>query len=404
MKMQTAIALANSMRPLAQSRTAKVTVSLAMIAIALGVLASNFELSKMQSDVRALSPSAVVIFSSALLANVLIAAIRFRAISGDMGYPVSVRQAMTAVSAGGLAGALFFQVAGQLIARGAVMGKIGTPFANVVVITAYERAIAAVLSAAAALAGAYFIFGKIYLDPTSGGIDLIKIACGLIATAVLGAALGYGRTAAHSIAPYMTKRFARQLLKVIVLTGLVQIPMMIAYVAIAHSLSLETPLADLVAASLVVMFAASVPISLAGWGVREMSAVAALGTIGVPSHVAFTTAILVGFGSLVAMGVILSVSMMRSASKNTARAAAPQNGSIDYGRALRWAIPLAAATLVLFQIYVPIGAGLLNVNLADPVVILGGALFLLAMIKTRRLPQWRVSYINIAVMVATISP
>jgi hypothetical protein len=169
--MQTAIALANSMRALAQSRTAKVTVSITMIAIALGVLASNFDLWKIQSDIRALSPSAVVIFSSALLANVLIAAIRFRAISGDMGYPVSVRQAMTAVSAGGLAGALFFQVAGQLIARGAVMGKIGTPFANVVVITAYERAIAAVLSAAAALAGAYFIFGKIYLDPTSGGID-----------------------------------------------------------------------------------------------------------------------------------------------------------------------------------------------------------------------------------------
>ena len=211
-----------------------------------------------------------------------------------MGYPVSFRQAMTAVSAGGLASALFFQVAGQLIARGAVMGKTGTPFANVVVITVYERVIAAVLSAVAALAGAYFIFGKIYLDPTSGSIDLIKITCGLIATAAVGAMLGYGRTAAHAIAPYMTMRFAHQLLKIMILTGLVQVPMMIAYVAISHSLSLKTPVADLVAASLVVMFAASVPISLAGWGIREMSAVAALSTIGVPSHVAFTTAILSG--------------------------------------------------------------------------------------------------------------
>ena len=402
-EMQRTIALARSIGPLAKPQTAKVTLSLALLVLALVVLASNYDLSKIQSDIRGLSPSVVAIFSSALLANALIAAIRFKAISGDMGYPVSFRQAMTAVSAGGLASALFFQVAGQLIARGAVMGKTGTPFANVVVITVYERVIAAVLSAVAALAGAYFIFGKIYLDPTSGSIDLIKITCGLIATAAVGAMLGYGRTAAHAIAPYMTMRFAHQLLKIMILTGLVQVPMMIAYVAISHSLSLKTPVADLVAASLVVMFAASVPISLAGWGIREMSAVAALSTIGVPSHVAFTTAILVGFGSLVAMGVILSVSMLGSVSKNTARAAVPEKEPIDYGRALRWFIPLAAATLVLFQIYVPIGAGLLNVNLADPVVILGGALFLLAAIKSRRVPQWRVSYVNIAVIAVTVS-
>ena len=401
--MQKATALARMIEPLAKPRTAKVTLSLALLVLALVILASNYDLSKIQSDIRGLSPSVVAIFSSALLANALIAAIRFKTISGDMGYPVSFRRAMTAVSAGGLASALFFQVAGQLIARGAVMGKTGTPFANVVVITAYERVIAAVLSAVAALAGAYFIFGKIYLDPTSGGIDLIKITSGLIATAAVGATLGYGRTAAHAIAPYMTKRFAHQLLKIMILTGLVQVPMMIAYVAISHSLSLKTPVADLVAASLVVMFAASVPISLAGWGIREMSAVAALSTIGVPIHVAFTTAILVGFGSLVAMGVILSVSMLGTVSKNTTGAAVPEKEPIDYGRALRWFIPLAAATLVLFQIYVPIGAGLLNVNLADPVVVLGGALFLLAAIKSRRVPQWRVSYINIAVIAVTLS-
>jgi hypothetical protein len=156
------------------------------------------------------------------------------------------------------------------------------------------------------------------------------------------------------------------------------------------------------------MFAASVPISLAGWGVREMSAVAALGFIGVSGPAAFTTAVIVGVGSLASMAIIAAASLPGRAAAGQAskaedsRIAAPVPGpSIDYARALAWALPLAAATLVLFQIYVPMGSGILNVNLADPVALIAASLFILSAIVTRHMPQWRMPGFNIAVGLAT---
>ena len=68
-EMQRTIALARSIGPLAKPQTAKVTLSLALLVLALVVLASNYDLSKIQSDIRGLSPSVVAIFSSALLAK-----------------------------------------------------------------------------------------------------------------------------------------------------------------------------------------------------------------------------------------------------------------------------------------------------------------------------------------------
>jgi uncharacterized membrane protein YbhN (UPF0104 family) len=376
-------------------------VSAGLLAGVIALLAFNYDLSAFLADLHQLSFWTIAIIFTALLANVVAATLRFKTIAADVGHSISFRSAMATVSTSNLAGAIFFQLAGQLIARGVFLGRAGIPFANVIVITAYERILSAVLSALLGLAGAYYIFGVVYLDQRTGGVELIKISCGLIAATILGALLGYGRSAARSIAPLLTRHFTQRSLRVIALTLLVQLPTMIAYVAASSALSTEIALPNLVAASAVVMFAASVPISFAGWGVREMSAVAALGAIGVAGHAAFTTAVLVGIGSLLAMAVTAILSLPASANTKKREVKLPARNPIDYSRALSWFLPLAAATLVLFQIYIPLGSGLVNVNLADPIALVGGALFLLNAIKKRTMPKWRVRHINAAVIAAT---
>ncbi len=382
--------------------TKKLITSIAMLGIVVGFLALNYDLSEILSDLRQLSFLTIFVIFAALLANALAAALRFKTIAADIGHSVSFRNAMAMVSAGNLAGAIFFQIAGQLIARGVLMGRAGIPFSNVVVITAYERITAAALSGFLGLAGAYYIFGIVYLDQNTGGAAFIKLTCGLIAATLVGAVFGYGRIAAQSVAPLLTRHFTKRSLRVIALTFLVQMPIMAAYVVASKALSTHTSIPNLVAASAIVMFAASVPVSLAGWGVREMSAVAALGAIGVAGHAAFAAAILIGIGSLLAMGVIAILALPDSVEakpKVTTSASTP----IDYTQALSWFLPLAAATLVLFQVYVPVGSGLLNVNLADPIALTGGALFILGAIKQGRMPKWRAPYVNAAVAVATLA-
>jgi hypothetical protein len=70
------------------------------------------------------------------------------------------------------------------------------------------------------------------------------------------------------------------------------------------------------------------------------------------------------------------------------------SASLDYAAALDWLLPLSAATLVFFQLYLPVRSGQINVNLADPVAILGGALLLITLGAKRQWPQWRVPHLN----------
>jgi hypothetical protein len=110
--------------------------------------------------------------------------------------------------------------------------------------------------------------------------------------------------------------------------------------------------APLAAASLVVMFTASLPISLGGWGIREMSAVVALQAIGLSSASALLLALLIGVLSVVvvaaAAGLLLLPRSMPASSTEAAIAPA-----FDYAVVLDWLVPIAAATAVYFQIFVP---------------------------------------------------
>lgn len=379
----------------------KLLISIGLLGAVAVALAYNYGISEIQSDLGQLSSSLLCMIFAALLVNALAAAFRFKKIAAEIGYSISFRGALATVSASNLAGALFFQIAGQLIARGVVAGRGGIPFPAVVIITVYERIPAAILSAILASAGAFYIFGNIYFDLSAGGAELLKIIVGLTAAATIGALFGYGRLAIQAISPLLNRGLVRQFVTMMGLALLVHLPMQTAYVVAAHALSPNTPIYDLVAASAIVMFATAIPISFAGWGLREMSAIVGLGVIGVSAHAALTAALVIGVGSLLVVAIFSIVSLSYSAGNAQPMPIRPAR-SINYDHVLAWVLPIGAAVLVFFQIYIPIAGGLLNVNLADPIALLGGAVFILKAIKARKLPDWRMSYLNAAVAGATI--
>ena len=387
--------------PHIRTQALKVAISVFLLVGIILLVGFYFNTAQILRDLRRLSGATAAIVFIALFANVLLAVLRFKVIATQIKHPITFRRAMAVVGAGSLGGVIFFQIAGQLMARGVIAGRSGIPFAGVVVITAYERFIAALVSGLLALGGAMFIFGNLYFDWASGGAVLIKIMIGLTAAATGGAFLGYGRLAARAITPLLTRHFLWRCLVIIGLTLLVQLPMMVAYVTAAHALSPQVSIVNLTAASAIVMFAASIPISFAGWGIREMSAVVALGAIGVAAYAALTAAVTIGIGSMLAMGVAAAISLPASMGAKQ-RTEADYTESIDYYSVLTWVLPIGVATLVFFQIYIPIGGTLLNVNLADPLAILGGVLFVLKHVQKRHLPTWRYRYTNCALAAATL--
>jgi len=115
-----------------------------------------------------------------------------------------------------------------------------------------------------------------------------------------------------------------------------------------------------------------------------------LGIIGIHSDKAVAIAVLTGTLALLAVA-LLSVAALAIPAGN-AMPESPKNLSdgrqIDVVTAVQCGIPLIAATAVYFQIHVPVRTTLLNLNLADPVVFLGGALFVFYYVIGKR-PQWR---------------
>ena len=372
------------------------------VALVLSVIAAVLWMSDPETVAGAwseLSLSSVVLVTTLLVGGVVLSSLRIKLIAADLGYRLTLRDAAMTLCVGQLAGTAFFQLAGQLIGRGAILTRSGVPAAATVVISGYERAVA--LSASLLLAGgsALYLFGSLKLNLESGGLSLIKLALGIAAATSAGAALAWGRTVVN-LAREVTWLLFFRLLRSFAISLAIQGTTLAAYVALERTLAPQIGIASLIAASCIIMLAASLPISFGGWGLRELSAVVALQAIGLSSASALVVAIMIGLLSLVTIAGTAIVVMLGWKHKARPVAVQPAPAVPDYAAALDWTLPLMAATAVFFQIYVPTGDGRISVNLADPIVVLGGGMFLLYCFG-KGWPAWRIPRLGVWVAAAS---
>lgn len=343
------------------------------------------------APIASLSPGVLATVFIALVFNLLMAALRFGVISAHFGSSFRAREAIAIVSASSVAGALFFQLAGQLMARGAMMSRFGGSLSSAVIVTTNERIAGALVSLIGAMVGAFIIFGGIYFDLNSGASELVKLVGAGIAAASVGVWLS---GAAPVILPKFNARTARLWGITIVLSVGVQIPMMAAYIIAAKSLAPDVPMFPLLGATLIIMFAASVPVSFGGWGVRELSAVGALGAIGLASAKALVVALMIGIGSMLVAGLGAAATLPSLLLQAPRREPDGDAQRRTYARVLFTAIPVLTAIAVLFQVYLPVRGNRVNVNLADPLALAGGVLFLVSLVTFREPARWRYRYVN----------
>jgi uncharacterized membrane protein YbhN (UPF0104 family) len=91
-------------------------------------------------------------------------------------------------------------------------------------------------------------------------------------------------------------RSGRGLLYVLGLSLLVQVTNVLILFILAHGLSIHLGLAHCFVFMPTVLFLSMLPISFAGWGVREGAMVTALAVVGVPSHQSLALSICFGLG------------------------------------------------------------------------------------------------------------
>ena len=338
----------------------------------------------------------LILFASLL--GTLIGAYRLRSLAHDLGHPLGLRACVRAVAISQAAASVFFQILGQLASRAFLLQTHGVPPATTVLMTLVERAVGLIFLLVLAGAGAVIVFGGMQIDIANGGAELVKVACGL--------AFAFGAVSvATLLQTHGLPRLPRAngmaltvaLLRVLLLTAAIQLTTLVAFTSSAYAFAPQADLFKLTAASTVVMLASAIPISFGGWGVRELSAVFALGAVGVPPDAAFISAATVGvlsFASALALGVV-------SISPGAPDAATTQYAErrIDSLSMLGWALPLLTAILIYFQLYLPVTNGNVNVCLADPLAIISAGLFVIALRHGNA--HWRVPQLQMLLLCCT---
>ncbi|MGH8597466.1 MAG: hypothetical protein ACREXT_12480, partial [Gammaproteobacteria bacterium] len=250
----------------------------------------------------------------------------------------------------------------------------------VVVTSLYERVLALAVLLTAAVVAAWILYDGLSLHVQR---ESLAIAKSLTLIAISAAAVSMFVLRRYLALLWRSIRRGTNWNAVavgILLTLFVHGAMLAAYLSLIVTLAPEVPIVDLAAASVIIMLTASFPISFAGWGIRELGAMFAFGYVGVNAGAALAASIMVGVLSVASIAMLTGIVVLLSAPARRTVGGGMEIASpshIELSRFLFLAIPIGVASLIMFQVFVPIRDGFVNINLADPLALIGGILFVL---------------------------
>jgi len=342
-----------------------VAALLVVVSIDFGRLAASFH------QVTAIPVALAVVV---LVANFLLAYLRFEWTLGAVDVTLDRRTSAYAFALGNLASQFLLNIIGQSLTRAVVLQASGVPMSATVAATWLERLIAIATVGAGAAVSALALFGSLGFELQEGGAYLLSIA--LAVSSVLGVVGLRQFTAAIGRGELLTMlRMAGRLTPALLASLAAHLAMFAAYAVLVHAFVPDITWAKLAPAIVIVMFAAGLPISWAGWGLREFGAVYVLGAIGVANELAVVVGVLIGAISLLialAAGAAVVVDAWRRPKASLAaspdrpglaRALAPSDPIVS------WTMGILAACLIYFQLRVPTGSGEVTANAADPLAI-----------------------------------
>ncbi|HEX9791284.1 MAG TPA: O-antigen ligase family protein, partial [Kiloniellales bacterium] len=322
------------------------------------------------------------------------------------GYALALSPALKANAAGVALSQVMISFLGQAVGRAAILRRAGIPADVTITMGVFERLTAAAALSSVAVVAALYLFGQLSFGQGTETEYLLWAGIGLLVSTLLAMVFVYRDMLTSLIRQLNLRKVGRDFLAVAGISVIVHGAMLGAYLALASAFTEEALPIDLLAACLVVMFTASLPISFGGWGVRELSAAAVLPFAGLTVTQGVLVALLVGVGALVVhLPIWFAVSGRDRTATNSTKDSAERNGMVEQTgqRYLSWLamlVPVLASIAIPFNLHVPTADEDLNINLADPLVIVGGMLAAAYWLERGVLPSWRVPALNVFTVMA----
>ena len=272
-----------------------ILLMLSVLLLATGIWITGYK--KLIDDFAQFPIWVVMLVLTLFAANLSVVSYRLGRLLRYFGVNVSYSRSLQASLQGYFASLFFISLFGQVAGRYAALRQYGAPPVFIASLTAVEKAVLFMVSGGLALWGAAWL-----LDSSEVAIFLGKVSFTQIIIAVMlsvFASLWYGK-ASIEVKLFNVMRSQKSIghiFEVFAITLVAQLLVVSAFVVGTMGLSPEIDIVDLIAAAAITSFAASLPISVNGWGVREVAAIYAFGYVGVPASSALAISILVGLCS-----------------------------------------------------------------------------------------------------------
>ena len=258
----------------------RVVVAIAATVVCLVLAFHTVDIGAVGKALSGIKPRYAALAVVLLLCNSLVAMARFRVVLGKFGYVPTWRPLFSAFAVGLIGNQFVLNIIGQSVGRAGVLASVGVPFGATIIATLLERLLAAGLLGAAGLVAGWYLLPHFGFDLAHGGAYFLSLVGGML-LASLAAAWAVYRPGTAARAVLAAARGVERFWPVGLLTILAHCFMLGSYIAVLLALGLAGATPEIASALVVVMFAAGLPISLSGWGIRELSAVAALGAVGI---------------------------------------------------------------------------------------------------------------------------
>ena len=232
-----------------------------------------------------------------LMANVFLVSYRFWCVLDHFGIELPWKVAFGANISGSVAGLVVFPLFGQMMGRQSVLQRFGVPSVVNASLIAYERLLLALVSGILGTFGGIVLFGGSAVAEFFNKVALVEIglaACGAVALSLW---LGGSRFEKQLSRRTLSQANFNRVMTITALTLAGQMLMLGSFVVGSLALNPTLSIGPLFAASAIISFAASMPITVGGWGARELASVYVLGALGVSTTDALAMSVVVGLCS-----------------------------------------------------------------------------------------------------------
>jgi uncharacterized membrane protein YbhN (UPF0104 family) len=242
-------------------------------------------------------PWAIASMLALLLANLFLVSFRFWRVLAHFGIALPWKVALCANIAGNVAGLIVIPLFGQIMGRQSVLHSFGVQPVMNASLAAYERALLALLSGVLGTLGGFYLLGQSAVAGFFEQIALVEIVIAACGGWALSFWLGRSRFETKLSGRALSKANLTRVMLIAGLTFAGQLLMLGCFVVGILAVSQGISIVSLFAASAIISLAASMPITVGGWGVREAAAVYVLGNLGIPAADALAMSVMVGLCS-----------------------------------------------------------------------------------------------------------